>query len=187
MSIYIAEQQQTQLLLSFLLDHLFQLFLDRSKHCQALTMQFSISLLAIVGSFLLIYCPGLAMEQNRLVPRRPPCKNPPRQGFERLKLTKESVHSREHLREERVVSLHLLLSELELQLNNLRRTLSTRERKHYIDAVLCIQSVKPALYENDLRGASSRYIDFQVVHINQTSIIHVNVYFSTAHRANPLS
>ncbi|MCJ1263947.1 hypothetical protein MMC22_003818 [Lobaria immixta] len=62
------------------------------------------------------------------------------------------------------------------------RTLSTQERKSYINAVLCLRSVKPALYESVVRGTSSRYDDFQAVHINQSSIIHLDAPFLAWHR-----
>lgn len=81
-----------------------------------------------------------------------------------------------------MVSLRPLLDELESHLTHSRRTLSTREKKSYIDAVLCLRSIKPALYENDVRGASSRFDDFQAVHINQSFIVHLNVYVSTVHK-----
>lgn len=111
-------------------------------------------------------------------------EEPSIQKIDSIKLTaanpEEGVYSREHLREERMVSLHRLLAELESHLTCSRRTLSTQERKRYIDAVLCLRSVKPALYEHEVRGTSSRYNDFQAVRINQTFIIHSNVNLSTA-------
>ncbi|MCJ1267082.1 hypothetical protein MMC22_006967 [Lobaria immixta] len=62
------------------------------------------------------------------------------------------------------------------------RTLSTQEKKRYIDAVLCIRSVKPALYQDEVRGTNSRYDDFQAVHINQSFIVHLNAPFLAWHR-----
>ena len=70
------------------------------------------------------------------------------------------------------------------QLKLLRRTLSKPERKNYIDAVRCIQTKRPTLY-SDIKGAKSRFDDFQIVHIEQTFIIHYNASFSPLHRANP--
>ena len=94
----------------------------------------------------------------------------------------ERMYSKNHLREERMASLRQLLAELNSILTCSRRTLSKRERKSYTDAVLCLRAIKPALYRNEVRGASSRYDDFHAVHINQSFIIHVNVYLSTAHK-----
>lgn len=54
-----------------------------------------------------------------------------------------------------------------------RRTLSKRERKSYLDAVLCLQK-KPTLYK-EIVGAKSRFDDFQLVHIDQSFDIHFNV------------
>lgn len=85
------------------------------------------------------------------------------------------MYSREYLREKRVVSLRRLLAELESYLTCSRRKLSIQERKNYVQAVLCLRSVRPALYEQEVQGASSRYDDFQLVHINQTFIIHLDV------------
>lgn len=103
----------------------------------------------------------------------------PRESFYLLELTtvhpKERMYSREYLREKRVVSLRRLLAELESYLTCSRRKLSTQERKNYVQAVLCLRSVRPALYEKEVQGASSRYDDFQLVHINQTFFIHLNV------------
>lgn len=109
-----------------------------------------------------------------------------RQLFNPIKLTtanpEKKVYSRENLPKERMASLYRLLAELEFRLTFSRRTLSTKERKSYVDAVLCLRSVKPALYEDEVPGTSSRYDDFQAVHINQSFIIHVDVCISTAHR-----
>lgn len=114
-----------------------------------------------------------------------------RQLFDPIKLTtanpEAKVYSRENLREERMASLRRLLSELEFHLTCSRRTLSTQERKSYVDAVLCLRSVKPALYEDEVPGTSSRYDDFQAVHINQSFIIHIDVYLSTVHKNQSFS
>lgn len=60
-----------------------------------------------------------------------------------------------------------------LSLISLRRALSKPERKTYIDAVRCIQTKKPSLYQ-DIKGAKSRFDDFTIVHIEQTFMIHYN-------------
>lgn len=115
-------------------------------------------------------------------------EEPPRQkfGLHLLKLTtansNEKMYSKKHLREKRVASLCWFAAELESYLTCSRRALSMQEKKSYIDAVLCLRSMKPALYKHEVRGTSSRYDDFQAVHINQSFIIHVNVCLSTAHR-----
>lgn len=57
--------------------------------------------------------------------------------------------------------------------NDSRRTLSKGARKNYTDAVLCLRK-KPSLYK-EVKGAKSRYDDFQALHIQQTFIIHFNV------------
>lgn len=113
-------------------------------------------------------------------------EEPPRQRLHLPKLTRaileERMYSREHLCKERVASLRCWFAGLELHLTCSRRTLSILERKRYVAAVLCLRSVKPALYEHEVRGTSSRYDDFQAVHINQSFIIHGNVYLSTGHK-----
>ena len=80
-----------------------------------------------------------------------------------------------------MASLHEF-AKLESHLTCPRRTLSRHERKNYVDAVLCLRSVKPALYKDEFPGTNSRFDDFQALHINQSSIIHGNVYVSMAHK-----
>lgn len=56
-------------------------------------------------------------------------------------------------------------------------TLSHKEKRDYINAVLCLQS-KPSLSTSDYYpapGARSRYDDFVATHINQTLTIHGTV------------
>lgn len=60
--------------------------------------------------------------------------------------------------------------------NDRRRTLSKSERKNYTEAVLCLRK-KPSLYK-EIKGAKSRYDDFQALHILQAFIIHFNVSYS---------
>ncbi|KAH7254325.1 uncharacterized protein BKA55DRAFT_593890 [Fusarium redolens] len=51
------------------------------------------------------------------------------------------------------------------------RTLSTKERHEYIDAVKCL-ALKPSQTGNIYAGAKSRFDDFQVSHIVNTDFIH---------------
>ncbi|MCJ1263748.1 hypothetical protein MMC22_003618 [Lobaria immixta] len=60
------------------------------------------------------------------------------------------------------------------------RALSKPERKRYTDAVLCLRK-KPGLY-TDVKGAKSRFDDFQVLHIKKTFIVHFNAQFLGWHR-----
>src|SRR5689334_13157574 len=68
-----------------------------------------------------------------------------------------------------------------------RSSLSLKERKNYIDAVLCIQS-KPSKGNNGLNtnqttaGIKTRWDDFVAVHINQTFTIHGTASFLAWHR-----
>jgi len=58
-----------------------------------------------------------------------------------------------------------------------RRLLPDEEKKAYIDAVLCMQK-RPALTNDDVPGAITRYDDFQSLHIRQADFIHgVVCYF----------
>ncbi|CAH0023280.1 unnamed protein product [Clonostachys rhizophaga] len=52
------------------------------------------------------------------------------------------------------------------------RALSKKERKAYIDAVLCIMNKPSKADPSFAPGAKSRYDDFVAVHINQTLSIH---------------
>ncbi|RFN43635.1 hypothetical protein FIE12Z_12101 [Fusarium flagelliforme] len=62
------------------------------------------------------------------------------------------------------------------------RSLSKKERKAYINAVLCLRE-KPSKADPVFApGARSRYDDFVVVHINQTMSIHGTGNFLTWHR-----
>ena len=65
-----------------------------------------------------------------------------------------------------------------LQLN--RATLTKPERRHYIDAILCLQSLPSKL--GDVPGARTRYDDFAAVHINHTLSIHMSGLFLGWHR-----
>ncbi|EPS42846.1 hypothetical protein H072_3151 [Dactylellina haptotyla CBS 200.50] len=60
-------------------------------------------------------------------------------------------------------------------------TLSSREKKEYIRAVLCLQS-KPAKSGALAPGARSRFDDFVATHINQTFVIHATGNFLSWHR-----
>lgn len=62
-----------------------------------------------------------------------------------------------------------------------RRSLSTDERKLYIDAALCLQA-KPPRLGSSVPGARSRFDDFVAVHINHTLIIHYTGTFLAWHR-----
>lgn len=52
--------------------------------------------------------------------------------------------------------------------------LCASEKREYIDAVLCLQSL-PALSGSFAPGAQSRYDDFVAMHINLTLVIHATV------------
>ncbi|KAK6542127.1 hypothetical protein TWF694_007894 [Orbilia ellipsospora] len=60
-------------------------------------------------------------------------------------------------------------------------SLTPRERKNYIKAVLCLQS-KPAKSGALAPGARSRFDDFVATHINQTFSIHATGNFLSWHR-----
>ncbi len=62
-----------------------------------------------------------------------------------------------------------------------RMDLTTKQRKAYIDAVLCMQS-KPALTTQQAPGARSRYDDFVVIHVQQALQIHATTAFLPWHR-----
>lgn len=53
-------------------------------------------------------------------------------------------------------------------------TFSAKEKRHYIDAVLCLMD-KPSISGDLAPGARSRYDDFLATHINQTATIHGTV------------
>jgi tyrosinase len=56
-----------------------------------------------------------------------------------------------------------------------RKTLSKKDKKAYIDAVLCLRK-KPSKADPAFApGARTRYDDFVAVHINQTLSIHGTV------------
>ena len=56
------------------------------------------------------------------------------------------------------------------------RAFSRREKKAFINAVLCLQK-KPARTPSELAsGAKTRYDDFVTTHINQTGQIHYSVF-----------
>ncbi|KAI7549418.1 Di-copper centre-containing protein [Hortaea werneckii] len=60
--------------------------------------------------------------------------------------------------------------------------LSKKERRSYIDAVLCLQS-KPALTPaSEAPGAKTRFDDFVATHINQSLAIHYTGNFLSWHR-----
>ncbi|EWG47590.1 hypothetical protein FVEG_07657 [Fusarium verticillioides 7600] len=61
------------------------------------------------------------------------------------------------------------------------RTLSTKEKHEYIDAVKCL-ATKPSQTGNIYAGAKSRYDDFQVSHIVNTDFIHYVGFFQAWHR-----
>lgn len=59
--------------------------------------------------------------------------------------------------------------------------LTLRQRRHYIDAVLCLQR-RPSQLEHALYNATSRYEDFVVVHMNLTRYVHRSALFFPWHR-----
>ncbi|RGP71029.1 tyrosinase [Fusarium sporotrichioides] len=62
------------------------------------------------------------------------------------------------------------------------KALSKKERKAYIDAVLCLREKPSKADPSFAPGARTRYDDFVAVHINQTSSIHATGNFFTWHR-----
>lgn len=56
-----------------------------------------------------------------------------------------------------------------------RGNLSLDERKHYIDAVLCLSKKPPITPLSEFPGVRNRYDDFVATHINQTDDIHSTV------------
>ncbi|EFW14572.1 hypothetical protein D8B26_006956 [Coccidioides posadasii str. Silveira] len=72
-------------------------------------------------------------------------------------------------------------------LSNLRvrrewSTFTARQRKSYIDAVLCLQSLPARTPSSIAAGAKTRYDDFVAVHIQQTLTIHYTGTFLAWHR-----
>lgn len=62
------------------------------------------------------------------------------------------------------------------------RAFTRKEKKAYINSVLCLREL-PSITPPDLApGAKSRYDDFVVTHINQTQIIHYTGTFLAWHR-----
>ncbi|EJD48472.1 tyrosinase central domain protein [Auricularia subglabra TFB-10046 SS5] len=59
--------------------------------------------------------------------------------------------------------------------------LNRQDRKHYIDAVLCMQKL-PSQLDHALYNSTTRYEDFVVVHMNLTRYIHHNALFLPWHR-----
>lgn len=59
--------------------------------------------------------------------------------------------------------------------------LSRRERRKYIDAVLCLQH-RPSQLDHALYNTTTRYEDFVVAHINATRHVHRNGVFLSWHR-----
>jgi tyrosinase len=55
------------------------------------------------------------------------------------------------------------------------RALSHRERRAYIDSILCLQRLPPQTPSAVAAGAKTRYDDFLATHINQTWQIHRTV------------
>lgn len=135
---------------------------------KAAKMRFSLSVLAVIGPVILMFCSTLAMEENQLVSGRSLRENLPEQAAiysNSRRLNRRSECTRENI-----------------SVRKEWRKLSIQERKNYVQAVLCLRSVRPALYEKEVQGASSRYDDFQLVHINQTFFIHINAKFVAWHR-----
>lgn len=64
----------------------------------------------------------------------------------------------------------------------LRGDLSSKDKKKYISAVLCLQSKPSKTARSVAPGARSRYDDFVLVHINQTFTIHATGNFLSWHR-----
>jgi hypothetical protein len=56
-----------------------------------------------------------------------------------------------------------------------RSRFTNQERKDYIHAVLCLQTLPSKLNSTLVPGARTRYDDFVGVHINQTMSIHLTV------------
>lgn len=61
-------------------------------------------------------------------------------------------------------------------------SLTTSERRSYIDAVLCMQNRPSVIPEGEVPGAKSRFDDFIAVHANYTMHIHLDGIFLTWHR-----
>lgn len=71
---------------------------------------------------------------------------------------------------------------MDTKLDQYRGDLSKKERRSYIDAVLCLQS-KPALTPaSEAPGAKTRFDDFVATHINQSLAIHYTGNFLSWHR-----
>ena len=57
-----------------------------------------------------------------------------------------------------------------------------QDRKAYTDAVLCIQSLPSNLDNAEYPAATSRYLDYAVIHVNRTQMVHIDGFFLTWHR-----
>jgi tyrosinase len=59
--------------------------------------------------------------------------------------------------------------------NSIRGDISAAEKKEYIAAMLCLMEKPSKLDPASFPGATSRFEDFVVVHMNQTMNIHGTV------------
>lgn len=124
-------------------------------------MHFSLPVLAVLCSSINLTLSSVVPSTNQLLDRGTTLESPANPGLKERNgawtCTPENVHVR-----------------------NEWRALSKDERKEYTDAVLCLRK-KPSLYK-EVTGSKSHYDDFQVVHINQSFIIHFNAQFMPWHR-----
>lgn len=79
-----------------------------------------------------------------------------------------------------VIAMPLITSSVRLANIRQRSDFSKDQRRAYINAVLCMQRLKPKADPSTVPGARNRYDDFFAVHINKTGTIHSTVSFVVA-------
>lgn len=61
-------------------------------------------------------------------------------------------------------------------------SMTQNERKGYVDAVQCLLRTPSQLDPTTYPAATSRYMDYAVIHVNKTQYVHLDAFFLTWHR-----